>query len=141
MYKMLIIHDSASLLQILERRSQRQLILKLDALTPSESDYWQCKLNLLYSDCGCSTGAGLSFLSLGIYLAALFFQVGGIFTSMWGKTTIGIIVFFGSAGIGKAVGLRRAKHQLEQAVGEMTLILASRPQKRYEPRRMAHELS
>lgn len=123
----LIISDQTALWQLLEKQHltkkimprTSKIILNLDRLTPSETYSWQRKLNSLYSDCGCSTGAIAMFLSIVVYLLYLFFGPEGVSSISRTDGLIGVLVFFVSAGAGKVLGISRARWNFRRAVKKL----------------------
>jgi hypothetical protein len=95
------------------------IVLRLEGLSPEATQVWQQRLNRYYLECGCSAGAVVllaAMLVYGLYLLVPFTpSIGGWFAKM--ATGCGLAVL--AAGVGKALGLLRARHRLRQAIREL----------------------
>lgn len=93
----------------------RHRIVGLSLLAREEGEQWRSKLTTLASDCGCGVGAALALLAIAIYLAAV--ALAPQFVK--GSIPIGVGVFLAGAGLGKFVGIWRARRLLDRSVDEL----------------------
>jgi hypothetical protein len=125
--KTTVITNRTALEDLLTRQRKEFLgaiLLKLDGLEPSETHHWQDRINQHFYECGCSTGSAVMLLGVGLYLAFLVMRVAGIPGAASTDIALGLILCFGSAGVGKWLGLQRARYQLRQDIREINYRLA-----------------
>ena len=122
--KNLTISSSSDLYQLLLRgifkRKNRvdRIVLKFDRLSSEEITNWQKTLNDLYTDCGCSAGSLVLITSMAIYFVFILFTK-GIPNITGYDLLIGVGIFFGSAGIGKIIGIQLARKKFRENVKQL----------------------
>jgi hypothetical protein len=126
-----VILDEDGLKNLLAVTPKQPLELRLAALGVQESTEWQDKLESLRRECGCSMGTVFTILGLAAYL--VFLLLGGARTlhHVWTAVLAGFGVVFVSAGMGKAIGISRARNKLQKAVEQLLLVVEQKKEAQY----------
>lgn len=116
--KAVIISDRQSLeeLQMQADRSwgarHRKIKVAFEGLPDDENYQWQKKIEKWYYACGCAEATVTGLIGLVAFGASLFLQQGGIRAFNWWDIPLTGLVFIAATGLGKLIGLVRARLNL-----------------------------
>lgn len=105
------------------RRRFRALEVAVPQLSPDENETWQKQLDRAYFACGCGEGAAFAVLGVVGYAA---WAVARPEPLAWLDLLWLVGTFFVAAGLGKAIGLARARRRLARTVDRLGQALHER---------------
>ena len=108
------------------RRRFRALSVAVPELSASENEEWSDHLRLLYFACGCREGAWFAFVVMLLAPAWLIARAGALDALSWSEAGIWLGAVFVASGIGKLIGLVRARTRLETMVALLGETLLTR---------------
>lgn len=109
------------------RRRFNRIRLRLPALSSSENAGWEDRLERGYLACGCAEAGALGAISIVVGASWVAFD-GVAFTGSQGLWLL--VIFFLATGIGKAIGLARARSRLRADVATLCAVIGNREQHR-----------
>jgi hypothetical protein len=101
----------------------------LSALPPAEAERARARLTELEHACGCALGSTVAFTALAAYIALLALGTGWLADSVWISLAVGAGVFVLAAGVGKTLGLMRARRQRDGLIDELHWRIATAEQR------------
>jgi hypothetical protein len=97
----------------------RRPVPDLTALPREDASRARARLTELEHDCGCALGSTIAFAALAAYVVLLVFGPGLLVGSPWISVGVGAAVFVLAAGVGKTLGLMRARIERERLIDEL----------------------
>jgi len=93
------------------------IALELPELEPTVRTQYELRLSRLYSECGCALGAATGAVFVGCYAISLI-AAGGSYPSL-GILVLGFVIFLLGVGVGKSLGLVRARTALRRTIAHL----------------------
>lgn len=116
--------EIASLQGILSLKRGSRVVVSVPSIPSGESTKLQDQINLLLSDCGCSLGACALLLAVAACLAFDAWHWPKVATHPLRIFGIDLLACFVVAGIGKSIGLWRARKRLARLISNIERQLA-----------------
>ncbi len=97
-----------------------RIALKLSWLSNEENSQWSERINREYTACGCSEGAVAGMLGSGVGTLVFFGNqwIGHPWSNTYAAIAAGAVLI-GAMGLGKAIGLLRARRRLQKTIQEI----------------------
>jgi hypothetical protein len=108
------------------RARYRKIQIAFQGLPDDENHSWQSKIEKWYYACGCGEATVTGLVGLAAFGASLFLQQGGIRAFTLWDIPLTVLVFIAATGLGKVVGLVRARLNLIKTLDEFEAELVQR---------------
>jgi len=104
--------------RVLFARSPRvDIHLEFLGAYPQRRRYYEKRLSMLYTDCGCSWGAALILIFISAYISSMIIGITGPLGPV--SFLLGILLFVFSAVLGKIFGLLLARHRFKRTISNI----------------------
>ena len=102
---------------LMARSTKAHIALDIPDVDPNVRSLQERRLSRLYSDCGCSWGASAGLFVLVGYTGLMMTDFGPDLD--WKTLPIGLLIFILGIGLGKAVGLARARNKMRHSIADL----------------------
>jgi hypothetical protein len=91
----------------------------LGGLPAPDADRIRERLAKLDRACGCTLGAAVALTATAMYVLAVVIGPGRVAGSWWATLALGTAVFLAGVGVGKSLGLTRARRQRQRLLDDL----------------------
>jgi len=129
-YPLLIIRESAHLRALLSTRailSPGSVVLELPGLSAEAARAAAERIVGYSNECGCSLSAKCMVAGFALAVAWLALRYGALTTNFLWRLPLGLLCAFAGAGIGKSIGVVRARARLKSEIAKLIADQTKRP--------------